>query len=134
MKNQKELYEKLLNIAKEASKNSYSPYSKFKVGCAVLCDNGEIYLGTNIENASYGLTICAERVAVFNAVSNGVRKIKAVAVYTDKKDITPCGACRQVIFEFSKNADIIYNSKNNKMKVTNIKSLLPDSFCAKSLK
>lgn len=134
MKNQKELYEKLLNIAKEASKNSYSPYSKFKVGCAVLCDNGEIYLGTNIENASYGLTICAERVAVFNAVSNGVKKIKAVAVYTDKKNIPPCGACRQVIFEFSKNADIIYNLKNNKMKVTNIKSLLPDSFCAKSLK
>lgn len=133
MKNQIELYKKLLNIAKEASKNSYSPYSKFKVGCAVLCDNGEIYLGTNIENASYGLTICAERVAVFNAVSNGVKKIKAVAVYTNKKDIAPCGACRQVIFEFSKNADIIYNSKNNKMKVTNIKSLLPDSFCAKSL-
>ncbi|MDD5020962.1 MAG: cytidine deaminase [Endomicrobiaceae bacterium] len=134
MKNEKELYEKLLNIAKEASKTSYSPYSKFKVGCAVLCDNGEIYFGTNIENASYGLTICAERVAIFNAVSNGVKKIKAVAVYTDKKDITPCGACRQVIFEFSKDADIIYNSKNNKIKVTNIKSLLPNSFCCKSLK
>lgn len=134
MKNEKELYEKLLNIAKEISKNSYSPYSKFKVGCAVLCDNGEIYTGTNIENASYGLTMCAERVAVFNAVSNGIKKIKAVAVYTDKADTSPCGACRQVIFEFSKNADIIYNSKNNKMKIKNIKSLLPDSFCAKSLK
>ena len=134
MKNQIELYKKLLNIAEEASKNSYSPYSKFKVGCAILCDNGEIYLGANIENVSYGLTICAERVAVFNAVSNGVKKIKAVAIYTDKKDITPCGACRQVIFEFSKNADIIYNSKNNKIKVTNIKSLLPNSFCSKSLR
>jgi cytidine deaminase len=134
MKNQKELYGKLLDIAKEVAKNSYSPYSKFKVGCAVLCDNGEIYLGTNIENASYGLTICAERVAIFNAISNGAKKITALAVYTDRKDVTPCGACRQVIFEFSKNADIIYNSKNNKMKVTNIKSLLPDSFCCKSLK
>ena len=134
MKNQKELYIKLLNIAKDAKKNSYNPYSKFKVGCAVLCDNGEIYLGANIENVSYGLTICAERVAIFNAVSNGAKKIKAVALYTDKKDITPCGACRQVIFEFSKDADIIYNSKNGKIKVANIKSLLPDSFCCKSLK
>ncbi|GAB1401622.1 cytidine deaminase [Elusimicrobiota bacterium] len=134
MKNEKELYKNLLSIAKKISKNSYSPYSKFKVGCAVLCDNGEIYTGTNIENASYGLTMCAERVAVCNAVSNGVKKIKAVAVYADKAGTAPCGACRQVIFEFSKNADIIYNSKNNKIKIENIKSLLPDSFCAKSLK
>lgn len=74
MKNEKELYKNLLSIAKKISKNSYSPYSKFKVGCAVLCDNGEIYTGTNIENASYGLTMCAERVAVCNAVSNGVKK------------------------------------------------------------
>ncbi len=131
MKNKKELYKKLMAIAQKASKNSYSPYSKFKVGCAVLCSNGEIYTGTNVENASYGLSICAERTAIFNAVSNGNTKIEAVAVYTPYKYVTPCGACRQVISEFTKNADIIYNSKTD-IKITNIKKLLPDSFCLKS--
>ena len=131
MKNKKELYKKLMSLAQKASKNSYSPYSKFKVGCAVLCSNGEIYTGTNVENASYGLSICAERTAIFSAVSNGNTKIEAVAVYTPHKNVTPCGACRQVISEFSKNADIIYNSKTG-IKITNIKNLLPDSFCLKS--
>lgn len=130
MKTKKELYAKLLSIAKDISLNSYSPYSKFKVGCAVLCSNGEIYTGTNVENASYGLSICAERTAIFNAVSNGNTKIEAVAVYSAHKDVTPCGACRQVIAEFTKNADIIYNSKTG-LKITNIKKLLPDSFCLK---
>lgn len=131
MKNKKELYKKLMSLAQKASKNSYSPYSKFKVGCAVLCSNGEIYTGTNVENASYGLSICAERTAIFSAVSNGNTKIEAVAVYTPHKNVTPCGACRQVISEFSKNADIIYNSKTG-IKITNIKNLLPGSFCLKS--
>jgi len=130
MKTKKELYSKLLSIAKDISLNSYSPYSKFKVGCAVLCSNGKIYTGTNIENASYGLSMCAERTAIFSAVSNGNTKIEAVAVYTPHRDVTPCGACRQVISEFSKNADIIYNSKTG-IKITNIKKLLPDSFCLK---
>ncbi len=131
MKTKKALYAKLLSIAKDISLNSYSPYSKFKVGCAVLCSNGEIYTGTNIENASYGLSMCAERTAIFSAVSNGNTKIEAVAVYSPRRDVTPCGACRQVISEFSKNADIIYNSKKG-IKITNIKKLLPDSFCLKS--
>ena len=133
MSNKKEIYSKLLDIAKKISANSYSPYSKFKVGCAVLCSNGEIFTGTNVENASYGLSVCAERTAVFNALSNGNKKIEAVAVYSPLKDVAPCGACRQVIYEFTKNADIIYNSSKG-MKITNINNLLPDSFCKKSLK
>jgi len=130
----KQAYQQLLDFAKEASKNSYSPYSNFKVGAAVLCENNKVFCATNIENVSYGLSMCAERAAVFTAISNGCKKIKAVAIYNDKGNVMPCGACRQVIFEFSKNADIIYNTKSNKFKVIKISSLLPKSFDTKSLK
>lgn len=130
----KEKYFQLLQIAKDFSKNSYSPYSKFKVGAAVLCEDGKVFGGTNVENVSYGLSVCAERVALFSAIANGAKKIKAVAIYTSKGDTTPCGACRQVISEFSNNADIIYNTKNNKIKIEKLSSLLPKSFNKKSIK
>lgn len=130
----KEKYFQLLQIAKDFSKNSYSPYSKFKVGAAVLCEDGKVFGGTNVENVSYGLSVCAERVALFSAIANGAKKIKAVAIYTSKGDTTPCGACRQVIAEFSNNADIIYNTKNNKIKIEKLSSLLPKSFNKKSIK
>ena len=133
MKN-KEKYFQLLQMAKEFSKNSYSPYSKFKVGAAVLCEDDKVFCGTNIENVSYGLTICAERIAIFSAIANGAKKIKAVAIYTSNGSTTPCGACRQVIAEFSNNTDIIYNTKNNTLKVEKISSLLPKSFNKKSIK
>ena len=133
MKN-KEKYFQLLQIAKDFGKNSYSPYSKFKVGAAVLCEDDKVFCGTNIENASYGLSMCAERVAVFSAIANGAKKIKAVAIYTSKGNTTPCGACRQVILEFSDNADIVYNTKNNKIKIEKLSSLLPKSFNKKSVK
>ncbi len=133
MKN-KEKYFQLLKIAKDFSKNSYSPYSKFKVGAAVLCENDKVFCGTNIENASYGLSMCAERVAIFSAIANGAKKIKAVAIYTSTGNTTPCGACRQVIAEFSNNVDIIYNAKNNKIKIEKLSSLLPKSFNKKSIK
>lgn len=130
----KEKYFQLLQIAQDFSKNSYSPYSKFKVGAAVLCEDGKVFGGTNIENVSYGLSMCAERVALFSAIANGAKKIKAVAIYTSKGDTTPCGACRQVIAEFSNNVDIIYNTKNNTVKTEKISSLLPKSFNKKSIK
>lgn len=98
-------FTELLNKARIAKNNSYSPYSKFKVGAAVLANDGKVYLGTNIENASYGLSICAERVAIFNAISAGNEKIEAVAVScphaSDTNSMMPCGACLQVITEFS---------------------------------
>lgn len=130
----KEKYFQLLQIAKDFSKNSYSPYSKFKVGAAVLCEDGKVFGGTNVENVSYGLSMCAERVALFSAIANGAKKIKAVAIYTSKGDTTPCGACRQVITEFSNNVDIIYNTKSNTIKIERISSLLPKSFNKKSIK
>ena len=134
MKQNKEKYFQLLQIAKDFSKNSYSPYSKFKVGAAVLCEDDKVFGGTNIENASYGLSMCAERVALFSAIANGAQKIKAIAIYTSKGNTTPCGACRQVIAEFSNNADIIYNTKDNTVKIEKISSLLPKSFNKKSIK
>ncbi|MFA7073736.1 MAG: cytidine deaminase [Endomicrobiaceae bacterium] len=134
MNEKKEIYKELLTFAEQAAKSSYSPYSKFAVGAAVLCEDGKVYCGTNIENASYGLTMCAERVALFTAVSNGSKNIKALAVYSENGDVTPCGACRQVIYEFSQKADIVYKDKNNKVKIESIKSLLPKCFNKKSLK
>jgi len=134
MTDKKEVYKELLSFAEQSIENSYSPYSKFQVGAAVLCEDGKVYCGTNIENASYGLSICAERVAIFTAVSNGSKNIKAIAVYSKGGNVTPCGACRQVILEFSQKAEIIYNDKNNKIKVEKIMSLLPKSFNKQSLK
>ena len=114
-------YKLLMDMAKEASKKSYSPFSRFAVGASVLAKSGKIYTGCNIENSSFGMTICAERCAIFKAVSEGERKILAVAIYSpNKDDCNPCGACRQVILEFSKTADIIYNTKEDKFIITNI--------------
>lgn len=91
----------LIAAAVEAAGLSYSPYSQFPVGAAVLCEDGNIYTGTNVENASYGATVCAERVAVFGAVSKGQRRILAVAVAGGSRPIAPCGICRQVLMEFA---------------------------------
>ncbi|MBO5738124.1 cytidine deaminase [bacterium] len=94
-------YKNLMDNAKEASRNSYSPFSRFAVGAAVLTSTGKIYRGCNVENSSFGLTNCAERTAIFKAVSEGEREILAVAIYSPNSDSCyPCGACRQVLFEF----------------------------------
>ena len=95
--------EKLISEANKAASKAYAPYSKFHVGAAVLADDGNIYTGVNVENRSYGLTICAERNAITHAVAMGMKSIKAVAVYSpDSEDpLPPCGACRQVITEFA---------------------------------
>ena len=97
---------KLIEAAKKAQKNSYSPYSRYPVGAAVLTESGRIYSGCNVENASFGLAYCAERTAIFNAVSHGEKKLRAVCVAA--KSASPCGACRQVMIEFAlKDAELI---------------------------
>ena len=94
-------YNLLMNKAKEASKMSYSPFSRFAVGAAVLAKSGTIYSGCNVENSSFGMTICAERCAIFKAISEGEKEILAVAIYSpNADDCNPCGACRQVMYEF----------------------------------
>ncbi len=113
--------------ALDAMKHSYAPYSNINVGVALLCDDGSIYKGTNVENASYGITICAERVALFKAVSEGRRKFKTIMIVSNAGPLTPCGACRQALFEFSPQMEVIvaYNTQNKKWK---LKDLLPAGF------
>lgn len=118
----------LLSAAQTAAKRAYAPYSKFPVGAAVLTGKGKIYSGANVENASFGLSICAERVAVFKAVNAGDTDIKAVLVFTPTEDFTPpCGACLQVIQEFGTNPLIILATPKRTKKLR-LKQLLPAGF------
>jgi cytidine deaminase len=127
--------EKLRIAAKQAAKFAYAPYSKFKVGAAILTSKGKIFSGANIENASYGLTVCAERVALSKAVSEGEKSFQAIAIYTNTKDFTyPCGACRQVLAEFSPNLYIILINSKSEIKQHLLSSLLPHLFKKKNLK
>ena len=124
-------YNELMEKAKKVSENSYSPYSHFPVGACVLAESGKTYIGTNVENASYGGTICAERNAILNAVANGERKITAVAIYGPKmKRCAPCGLCRQVISEFrsDEGVDIILEAEDGGLEIHTIDELLPMSF------
>lgn len=122
-------YEELIEKAKEASNNAYAPYSNFKVGACVLTDKGNIYTGCNFENASYGLSICAERNAIGTAIANGETKIIAVAIYSPNMyDCTPCGACRQVINEFKTNETVVITVAGDKIIVKSIEELLPGGF------
>ncbi len=125
----KKEYVKLIKEAEKARKKAYAPYSKFKVGAAVLCANGKIFTGCNIENASFGLAVCAERVAIFKAISEGSTKFKAIAVIgnTDKP-CSPCGACRQVISEFGEDIPLIMANLKGDVKIKKIKELLPEAF------
>ena len=129
--------EELVKKAYEAQKFSYSPYSNFQVGAALLTKSGKVYTGCNIENAAFSPTNCAERTAFFKAVSEGEREFEAIAVVGNKKDTpkeewdfcTPCGVCRQVIAEFV-NPDkfVIYAGKGEEIKSYTLKELLPESF------
>ena len=120
--------QKLMDCAIKARKNAYSPYSHFAVGAALLCEDGTLYEGCNIENASYGLTNCAERTAIFKAVSEGHIKFKALAVVADTEGpCAPCGACRQVMAEFKIPLVIMGNLMGN-IKIVTIEELLPFSF------
>jgi len=98
--------ERLIELAREVRRQAYAPYSNFRVGAALLGVSGRVYTGCNVENISYGLTICAERVALFKAVSEGEREFRAIAVVTDNA-ASPCGACRQVLSEFSRDMEVI---------------------------
>jgi cytidine deaminase len=119
----------LEKAARQASRHSYSPYSRFKVGAAVLAGSGRIYTGCNVENASYGLCNCAERTAIFSAIAAGERRITAVAVYTPTAELTrPCGACRQVIHEFGPKAVVIAVGRSRARIETTLESLLPGAF------
>lgn len=123
--------EKLLELfeaALQASKLSYSPYSKFPVGAAILTSDGRVFTGCNIENRSYGLTNCAERTAIFKAVSEGAQKISAVAIAAPKSDypVGPCGACRQVLTEFGEaDVPVIFGPKAGKLKTVALGQLYP---------
>mgnify|MGYP003081525682 FL=1 len=120
--------QKLMDCAIKARENAYSPYSHFAVGAALLCEDGTLYEGCNIENVSYGLTNCAERTAIFKAVSEGHIKFKALAVVADTEGpCAPCGACRQVMAEFKIPLIIMGNLMGN-IKIVTIEELLPFSF------
>ena len=131
-------YERLIQLALDARKNAHSPYSNFSVGASLLCEDGTVYTGCNIENSSFSETACAERVAIFKAVSEGKRDFLAICIVAGKERITdfvyPCGACRQVLSEFCK-ADfevILFNGKEHKS--ISLDSLLPKSFTSVDIK
>jgi len=124
----------LRNLAIAASLRAYSPYSKAQVGCAVVCENGEIFTGCNIENSSYGATICAERVAIFKAVEKGHKRVKQIYLYT-KAGWSPCGMCRQVISEFAtSNLTITIGKESEPIEQTiSFKELFPLGFTQKDM-
>jgi cytidine deaminase len=125
------MYKELIDAAVAARENAYVPYSNFKVGSAVLMEDGSIFSGCNIENASYGATNCAERTAIFNAVSHGHTKIKALAVIGDPHNFTfPCGICRQVMVEFAENKEIpiIIIKNEDEYMVETMEDILPGAF------
>jgi cytidine deaminase len=117
----------LLRVAAEAQKMAYAPYSGFAVGAALLAADGTIYAGCNVENASYGLTICAERNAIAHAVQCGAQQFTAVAVVTDN-GVTPCGACRQVLAEFGPWMTVIIADTRGNRRIYQLAELLPDAF------
>ena len=123
------MMDKLIAEAKMAREKAYAPYSNFKVGAAVLTIDGKIFIGCNVENSSYGLSICAERAAIFNAVSSGYKKFTKIAVVTDSEPpSSPCGACRQVIFEFGDDIEVIMANLKGDIKIMKINELLKDGF------
>jgi len=127
----KEEINRLLDAARGVREEAYAPYSNFKVGAAALGFDGKIYAGCNVENASYGLTNCAERTAIFKSISEGNRKFKALAIYADTdRFCAPCGACRQVIAEFGGGILVIQANKNGDYIVNTAEELLPGSFIA----
>ena len=124
-----QLRQKLEAAARDAAQHSYSPYSHFPVGAAILTADGQIFTGANIENASFGLTNCAERTAIFKAVSEGASEIMHVVVYTPTSHPTmPCGACRQVIREFGRQAACVSICDSEQRLETTLEELLPHSF------
>lgn len=120
---------KLVELSRQAQEGAYAPYSGFKVGAALLTNTGKIYTGANVENASYGLTVCAERIAVFKAVNDGEKEFDCIVVTADSSGWPfPCGACLQVLAEFSPQMIVIISDENNSTREYLLKELLPHTF------
>lgn len=127
-------YDGLLKQAQKAKEKAYAPYSNFRVGAALLAKSGKVFTGCNIENAAYSVTCCAERVALFKAVSSGEKQFDAIAVTSDSDDITfPCGVCRQALAEFSTNIDVISSNKNLEHETLSLDKLLARAFTGKEM-
>ena len=128
-------FDSLIEAAKRARLQSVAPFSNFQVGAAVKTANGKVYIGCNIESASYGLTVCAERVAIWKALSEGERQFTQLAVVADTETLTPpCGTCRQIIWEFARGAAIVFANLDGKSEEFHIAELLPRAFDARFLK
>ena len=126
--------DRLIEAALSARQNAHARFSKFKVGAALEDSAGRIHTGCNVENASYGLTLCAERVAVFKAVSEGARQFRRVAVVADTDTLTPpCGACRQILWEFCGDVELVLSNLHGKTETLRLKDLLPRPFDASFL-
>ena len=119
--------EELISLAAEARKRAYAPYSRFAVGAALLTKGGEVYTACTVEDASYGLSMCAERVAVFEAVSAGEQEFEAIAVVTEN-GVAPCGACRQVLVEFNPDLRVIVADTGGQRRTFRLSELIPGAF------
>ncbi|MDD4145783.1 MAG: cytidine deaminase [Clostridia bacterium] len=127
-----ESIDELIAAAKRVRANAYAPYSHFQVGAALLGSDGRIYTGCNVENASYGLSVCAERTAVFQAVSQGLTSFQALALVADSEEpVSPCGACRQILAEFSPEMPVLMVNLKGKIVRSTVEKLLPSSFTFK---
>lgn len=122
----------LYDIADGAAENAYAPFSGFKVGAALLTENGRVYTGVNIENSSYGATICAERTAFVKAISEGERRFSAIAVSSEPEEAIPCGICRQFMYEFAPDIKIITGKNRDNLKIRTLNELLPVGFRLKT--
>lgn len=126
--------DKLIAAAKAARENAHAPYSNFRVGAALRAKSGRVFTGCNVENATYGLTLCAERVAVFKAISEGERGFDAIAVVADTERLTPpCGACRQILWEFCGDIEVLAANLKGKSKSYRLAEIFPDPFDASFL-
>ena len=127
--------QELIDAAIAVRENANAPFSDFRVGSAIDMENGEVIDGCNVESASYGLTVCAERVAIWKAISQGKRKIKHIAVVADTEELTPpCGVCRQIIWEFGGDIPVTMANLKGKTETVQMKDLLPRAFDTKFLK
>ena len=122
-------YDVLISAARLVRENAHAPYSNFRVGSALRATSGRIFSGCNVENSTYGLTVCAERVAIFKAISEGERGFDAISVVTDTETMTPpCGACRQLIWEFCGDVPVIMANLRGKVEVLQMRELFPKPF------
>ncbi len=124
----KEEYKELYRLAHKAKEHAYVPFSHFQVGAALLTAKGSVFMGVNVENASYGATICAERTAFVKAISEGERQFQAIAVASSGGEALPCGICRQFMYEFCPQLDVITGESEESLRVQTLEQLLPEGF------